>query len=359
MDYSVETLVLRVNPDNPDARLIRIAAEKLLANGLIAFPTETVYGLGANAFSGEAVSQIFRAKRRPVSDPIIVHIYLISQLEEVAACIPDLAWQLVQKFWPGPLTLVLKRHANIPANVSAGLDTVAVRMPNHKVPIALLRAAGVPIAAPSANLFTRPSPTTAKHVLEDLQGRVDIVLDSGPTPIGIESTVIDLTKEIPVILRPGGTKVESLRKVIPLLKLSPKYLQISEPGAVSASPGMLSKHYSPTAELLLFTGPLKRVLDHMRATAQRLASEGKIVGIMTPNEEHKYFVEVPAQIALLGSVSDLTQISRNLFAGMRELDRRGADVIIVRGFRRKGIGLAIWDRLLRAAEGRVVDVTEH
>jgi len=331
----------------------------LLAGGLIAFPTETVYGVGANALNEEAIGQIFRAKGRPASDPIIVHIFSLLQLEGVAIGIPDLAWQLAQKFWPGPLTLVLKRHENIPANVSARLDTVALRMPNHKVSLALLRTTGVPIAAPSANLFARPSPTTAQHVLEDLQGRIDIVLDAGPTPIGLESTVIDLTKEIPVVLRPGGIPVESLQKVIPLLKVSPKYLHINEPEAVSASPGMLSKHYSPTAELLLFTGSFKQVIAHMQETAQRLASENRIVGIMAPNEEYRFFTDMPVQIVLLGPSSDLTQIGYNLFAGMRELDRRGVHVILVRGFARNGLGLAIWDRLFRAAEGRVIDVIEH
>lgn len=358
MDEVVNTRVLVVNPNDPDPRLIHIAAEELRAGGLVAFPTETVYGLGANAFDAEAVRRIFRVKGRPASDPIIVHLYSLSQLETVAKQIPGLAWQLAQRFWPGPLTLVLKRHENIPAIVSAGRDSVAVRIPAHTVSQALLNAAGIPVAAPSANLFARPSPTTAQHVLEDLRGRIDIVVDGGPATIGIESTVIDATQTSPIVLRPGGIPIETLQTVAPSLIFAPRHLKVDDADTAPASPGMLSKHYSPTAELLLFVGPLADVIARMQETAHKLAAKHKQVGILAPTEEHIHFAAVPAQLVSLGSGSDLAQIGYHLFAGIRELDRQGVDVILIRGFEQKGLGVAIWDRLFRATEGRVIDVTE-
>src|SRR5262245_22416754 len=198
------TKIIIVNPVAPEPAVIQQAASVIRAGGLVAFPTETVYGLGANALDATAVARIFAAKGRPASDPLIVHIAAFAQLDDIAEQIPPLARELAAAFWPGPLTLVLRRRSIVPANVSAGRETVAVRMPAHPVALALCGAAGVPIAAPSANLFTRTSPTEAEHVLEDLAGRIDLLLDGGPTPIGLESTVLDLTQSPPALLRPGG-----------------------------------------------------------------------------------------------------------------------------------------------------------
>src|SRR3954453_15196011 len=238
------TLIIRVGPLAPEEAAIRQASEILLRGGLVAFPTETVYGLGANALDAAAVQRIFVAKGRPASDPLIVHIVALDQLDGVAAGGPALAYSLAQAFWPGPLTLVLKRRPAIPATVSAGRDTVAVRIPDHAVPLALVRAAGVPIAAPSANLFTRPSPTTAAHVLEDLDRRIDMLLDGGPTPIGLESSVLDLTSAQPTLLRPGGVSIEALRQHIPEVIFVPRYVEPDPATPAPMSPGMLLKHYS-------------------------------------------------------------------------------------------------------------------
>jgi L-threonylcarbamoyladenylate synthase len=347
---------MRVDAKNPDAGAIRQAAATLLGGGLVAFPTETVYGLGANALDAAAVQRIFAAKGRPASDPLIVHIAALEQLDGVAEEVPALARTLAQAFWPGPLTLVLKRRPVIPANVSAGRDTVAVRMPDHAVPLALARAAGVPIAAPSANMFTRPSPTTAAHVLEDLDGRIDLLLDGGPTPIGLESTVLDLNGTQPELLRPGGVSIEALRRHIPDLIFAPRYIE--HDSAAPASPGMLLKHYSPRAELLLFAGPPERALERMRQVALAASERGERVGVMLSNEEIGTFADLAVAIIPLGPREDMSQIGRRIFAGMRELDRRGMQRILVRGVERTGIGLAIWDRLLRAAEGRVIDADE-
>jgi L-threonylcarbamoyladenylate synthase len=321
------------------------------AGGLVAFPTETVYGLGANALDAAAVDHIFSAKGRPASDPIIVHVHDQNQLHQVARAIPDLAFELAGRFWPGPLTLVLWRHPDLPANISAGRDTVAVRMPSHPVALALLQMAGVPIAAPSANRFSRPSATSAQHVAEDLIGHVDIILDGGPASIGLESTILDLTKSSPEVLRPGGISLEALQALIPRIHFLPKHLQADDPGI--AAPGMLIKHYSPRAELRLFDGSLASVLRAMQSNARELLASGKHVGVLTLDSERYYFDGIPVEIFLLGA--DLESISHSLFEGMRELDRAGVDVILVRNVEHSGLGLALRDRLLRAAEGRVIE----
>ncbi len=352
------TIIIRVDSIAPDASAIRQAAATLLGGGLVAFPTETVYGLGANALDAAAVQRIFAAKGRPASDPLIVHIAALDQLDSVAQNVPALAHTLARAFWPGPLTLVLKRRPAIPATVAAGRNTVAVRIPNHAVPLALARAAGVPIAAPSANLFTRPSPTTAAHVLEDLDGRIDLLLDGGPTPIGLESTVLDLTSAQPTLLRPGGVSIEALRQHIPDLIFVPRYVEHNPAAPTPASPGMLLKHYSPRAELLLFAGPPERAVARMRQAAQEAIAAGLIVGVMAPNQEIGAFADLAVVIIPLGPREDMSQIGRRIFASMRELDRRGIERILVRGVARTGIGLAIWDRLLRAAEGRVIDADD-
>jgi L-threonylcarbamoyladenylate synthase len=348
----VATRLLRIQADHIDQRQIQAAAQVIREGRLVAFPTETVYGLGADACNLEAVQRIFDAKDRPASDPVIVHIATPEQLVSVAVNVPLLAWELAQRFWPGPLTLVLRRHQAVAANVAQGRGTVAVRVPNHPVALALLNASRTPIAAPSANLFARPSPTTAQHVLDDLGGKIDLVLDGGPTGIGLESTVVDLTAETPALLRPGGTPVEALRQVMPELVLRSRYLQTSEAGA---SPGMFLKHYSPAATLMLFTGPPVRAIARMKDMAARLLRQNQHVGLLLTDEDARQFDDPRFEIVRLGVEDDLEQIGHNLFAGMRELEQRGVSTILVRDVAREGLGLAIWDRLFRAADGRVVE----
>lgn len=344
-----DTQVFQLVPTAPDADMIARAAAVLRRGGLVAFPTETVYGLGANATDAAAVSRIFAAKGRPASDPVIVHLHDLKQLERVAADVPALAYDLARRFWPGPLTLVLWRAAAIPSNVSAGMDTVAVRMPNHPIPLALFRAAELPVAAPSANRFARPSATTAAHVLEDLGGRIDMVLDGGAAYIGVESTILDLTKAVPEVLRPGGITLETLREIVPDVQLVSRQLQPD--GAGIEAPGMLLKHYSPRAEVLLFSGDPARVIACMQAAARERSEAGQRVGILTLDMESVYFEDLVARLFRLGA--DLPQLATNLFQGMRELDRLGSDVIIVHMVEPTGLGVAINDRLLRAAEGRL------
>ncbi|KGE03960.1 YrdC/Sua5 family protein, required for threonylcarbamoyladenosine (t(6)A) formation in tRNA [Pseudohaliea rubra DSM 19751] len=298
-----------------------------------------------------ALNRIYEAKERPANDPIIAHIARPEQLDELARDIPPAARHLANAFWPGALTLVLKRAPGVPENIAAGRDTVAVRMPAHPLARALLLAADVPVGAPSANTFTRPSATTAAHVLEDLDGRIDLVLDGGPTTIGVESTVLDLTGTAPVVLRPGGVLLEELQAVLPETTLAPRYL--AEDSA-SDAPGQLLKHYSPRARVRLFTGEPAAVRARMRAEANALIAAGETPGLLLAEED---ITELGAftDREILGSERDLAAVSRRLFEALRALDRRGVDAILVRDFGREGLGAALWDRLLRAAEGQVID----
>ncbi len=352
--YLAETYTAQLNPNLPSPELLALSAEVIRQGGLVAFPTETVYGLGANAWSESAVDNIFRAKQRPANDPIIVHIDDMELLQEVAVDIPDIAYNLVDKFWAGALTLILKKHDRIPYNVTAGRDTVAVRMPNHPVALGLIHQANVPIAAPSANRFSRPSPTKAQHVLEDLDGHVDIIFDAGATDIGVESTILDLTSAIPTVLRPGGVTIEALREVLPTVALRPTYFDESDESI--PSPGTLTKHYAPSAEMRVFTGENEQqVLSQMAQEANSAVDRGLSVGILALDTDAQAFEDVFANIVLLGDT--LESMAQHLFAGIRQLDQQEVDVIMARAPQQSEIGLAIWDRLHRSAEGNLITVS--
>lgn len=326
------TTVLRLTPDRPEPDAIAAAAARLRDGGLVAFPTETVYGLGVAALDAAAVRRLFAAKGRPADDPLIVHVADASGLAALVAERPAIVDALAARFWPGPLTIVLRRSPLVPDEVTAGLDTVAVRVPAHPVAHALLTAAGIPVAAPSANLFTRPSPTRAAHVLEDLDGRIDMVLDGGPTPVGVESTVLDLAGAAPVVLRPGAVTLDMLRSLLPDVRL--------RDGAATEgpqrSPGLLAKHYSPRAPLTLYEGPLNRVVDRVRADAAAAEAAGRRVGVLVPDD-------------------DAAVMAARLYAALREFDAAGVDEIFARlPPTRDGLSDAVADRLRRAAAGRIV-----
>ncbi len=339
---------IRVDAQDPAAEDIDFAAEIMKSGGLVAFPTETVYGLGAIAWEASAVDKIFRVKGRPPNDPLIVHIAAIDQLSAVAREIPDLACELGRHFWPGPLTLVLKKSARIPANLTAGLDTVAVRLPDHPVASALLKAVRAPIAAPSANRFSRPSPTTAQHVLDDLGDMVDLLLDAGPTTIGLESTIISLVGDSPQVLRPGGLSLEALRRFLPELGFSPHFLGEDE---AALAPGSLLKHYSPRARLIVFQGGDDSAV---RAAMRAEIAGNQNIGVMAGDADASAFSRLDVKIERLGK--DDEGAANRLFAAMRALDQQGVDLIIARAPEKRGLGLAVWDRLLRAAEGSLVEV---
>jgi len=271
------TEVLRVDAETPDPAVVEHAASVLRAGGTVAFPTETVYGVGATALDASAVRRVFEAKGRPPEDPLIVHLAAEDGVHLVARDVLAIAHTLVRRFWPGPLTLVLLRRPEVPAEVTAGLDTVAVRMPAHHVALAMIEAARAPVAAPSANRFGRASPTTAQHVLDDLEGRIDLVLDAGPTSVGLESTVLDLTREVPTILRPGGVAREEIERVVGMVEVS------GSTAGPAPSPGMLESHYAVAPELVVVECPDARatpeVLAEMTSLARRYGAAGRGVAI--------------------------------------------------------------------------------
>lgn len=355
MVYSAQTYMARVDGEEPSPLSMALAAQVIIEGGLVAFPTETVYGLGANAFNAEAVARIFEAKDRPANDPIIVHIDNMEKLEQVARDIPPLAYKLAEHLWAGALTMVLKRTDLVPDVVTAGQDTVAVRMPAHPVALALIRQAEVPIAAPSANRFSRPSPTSAVHVMHDLGGRVDVVLDGGNTDIGVESSIVDLTTPVPTLIRPGGISLEELQRYAPSLAFRPRHMLDDE---VASAPGMMKKHYAPNADMLVFIGDddtaSEKVWQAMRDRAEALLGDEKRVGIMVLDDDVLRFEGITAQYVLLGPTEQ--SMAANLFSGMRELDAAEVDVIMVRMPEADGIGLAIRDRLHRAAQGAIITV---
>jgi L-threonylcarbamoyladenylate synthase len=340
-----------VDARDPDPRLIAEAAAIIRAGGLVAFPTETVYGLGADGLNPAAVARIFEAKERPPTDPLILHIAEPETLLQLVREAPPVALELARRFWPGPLTLVLPKQPGVPDIVTARLATVAVRMPAHPVALALIRAARTPIAAPSANRFGRTSPTTARHVQDDLGDRIDLILDAGPTPIGVESTVLDLTRPVPTILRPGGLPREALEGL-----LGPVAVQTHLAEGPMPSPGLLPKHYAPRAPMILVIGPPPRMRATLRELVARYTAQGHRIGLLIAEEDRAETADLPAETLVLGPEGDLETVARRLYEGLRELDGRDLSLIIARDFGDQGLGLAVRDRLMRAAGGSVIQV---
>ncbi|MGE5674887.1 MAG: L-threonylcarbamoyladenylate synthase [Mycobacterium leprae] len=347
------TRVFAVDAVNPEEEPLSEAAEVLRRGGLVAFPTETVYGLGANALDAQAVSGIFEAKGRPSDNPLIVHVSSPEQVLSVVTEVPPKARELMGRFWPGPLTLVMPKASVVPDSVTCNLPTVGVRMPSHPVALALIMAAGVPVAAPSANKSGRPSPTRAEHVYEDLAGRMDILLDGGETGVGLESTVLDVTSDPPVLLRPGGVTVEQLREAVGTVILD-KAMEGAKPDETPRSPGMKYKHYAPRASVILVQGDVLPMEAKIRDLIYEYEEEGSRVGVMCCVESRGQYM---APVVLeYGSRENLEGIASSLFDTLRAFDKHDVDVILAEGVPTNGIGLAIMNRLKRAAGGRVVEV---
>lgn len=328
-----ETRLLHVTADGPNPNVIDEAVKVLRAGGIVSFPTETVYGLGADALNAEAVRKVFEIKGRPSDNPLIVHIASDQQLYDIADEIPEKGKILAQAFWPGPLTLVMKRTILISDLVTAGLDTVAIRMPNHPVTLELIRSFDAGLVGPSANLSGRPSPTTAGHVLEDLNRKIDMILDAGPTHIGVESTVIDVTVDPPVILRAGGLSRERIIEMIGPLQADDGSADLRR------SPGTRHRHYSPRARVILVE---QGDVERLKELLQRHRQEGKRVGCIahSPNvatlESGEFFRVLP---------SDVDLFARYFFRTVRELDLLGIDLMIVESIDEVGLGAAVMDRL--------------
>lgn len=353
----MKTLVFKVDSQKPDTTKIRVAADIIKKGGLVAFPTETVYGLGADALNAKAILHLFEAKKRPLDNPPIVHVCEASEVHGLTKGFPEDAERLMEKFWPGPLTLIFRRSDVVPSVTAAGLDTIAVRMPRHEVALALIRESGCSIAAPSANLAGRPSPTLAEHVLRDLNGRIDAILDSGPTSVGVESTVLDLTVETPEVLRPGGIPFEALKKVLENVRLSPfAVAERALPLEKSRSPGIKHTHYAPKASVVVVEGELSAIVEKVKELALFYAKRGDRVGILGTDETaDKYAASV---VKSLGSRNDLGGVARSLFRILREFDDEGVSIIVAEGVPSEGLGLAVMNRLRRASGYRIVRAHE-
>lgn len=336
------TIVINMR-EGVDEGKIKVAAGFILEGKLVAFPTETVYGLGADALNEEAVRRIFEAKGRPADNPLIVHIAEFEDLKGLAREIPDEARLLAERFWPGPLTMVLPRREGVPDVTTGGLDTVAVRMPAHPIALALIRAS-TPIAAPSANISGKPSPTLAEHVGDDFYGKIEAIIDGGETNIGVESTVIDLSSERPTLLRPGGLPLEEIEAVIGGVEIHPavrgKLIDVAR------SPGMKYKHYSPNAQVVVVEGPRERVRRKIEELVAEYRSKGLRVGVMATED---YTAD---EFFHLGGTDE--EVARNLFRALRELDKRGVDIIVAEGIEERGLGFAVMNRLRKAAGYRIV-----
>jgi L-threonylcarbamoyladenylate synthase len=312
----MKTKVIKLNPKKPEVSKIKEAAEIIKSGGLVAFPTETVYGLGANALDDDAVKKIFLAKGRPQDNPLIVHVSNINQIDSLVSLIPENAKKLMKKFWPGPLTIIMEKSSKVPSAVTCGLDSVAIRMPKYKIALDLISQSKCPIAAPSANLSGKPSPTIAEHVIDDMSGRIDCIIDGGDVHIGLESTVIDLTHTPALILRPGKITKKQIEKIIPVEEH--KHENIDKP----KSPGMKYKHYSPKAKIII------------------VESEKELKDVSKKNSSKKI-----KQLRYLTK----TSMAKKMFRDFREADKQGFDLIIVKSVADKEFGRAIMDRLKKAS----------
>lgn len=328
---------LLLGTDNKD---LARASDIFRSGGLVAIPTETVYGLGANAFDKDACLKIFAAKGRPADNPLIVHIAHISQLDDIVAEINDNAKKLIDAFWPGPLTIVMKKSAKIPLQVSAGLDTVAVRMPSHKVARDLLDMCGLPIAAPSANTSGKPSPTTAKHVFDDMNGKIDAIVDGGSCTVGLESTVIDVTDDIPRLLRPGGVTYEQLCEVLGEVIKNYEF----KDGETPRSPGVKYKHYAPKAEVFVIKGNLSKFIEKEYYKYNK-------IGVLCRG---KY--EMPQNCIVKFMGDNPEEYANTLFAHLRAFDEDNVDIIFAEDVDDKGINLAVSNRLYKAAGYNFIEV---
>lgn len=343
----METSILQPTADN-----INRAAAELTAGALVAFPTETVYGLGANALDEQAVLSIFAAKGRPADNPLIVHVADPAAAEPLCE-LNDMARTLMAAYCPGPLTMLLPKKPVIPSVVTAGLDSVAIRLPSHPVARQLLKACGVPVAAPSANTSGKPSPTTARHVLCDLQGKLEIVLDGGECQVGLESTVLDLTSPIPTVLRPGGVTPEMLTDVLGEVRVADSVMRPLKAGEKALSPGMRYRHYAPVGKLSMVKGDPVRVAELIRHLAAETAQREEKVRVFVFEEHLPLYAQLDA--VSIGSLAQPESVAHRLFAVLRQADGDGIPVMYSEVLPAQGIGLAVMNRLSRAAAFTLLD----
>lgn len=351
----METKIFKIKDINKDNNLIKEAGEMLKNGKLVSFPTETVYGLGANGLCEDAVKNIYKAKGRPSDNPLILHISSIEELAPLVREIPKEAEICIKEFWPGPLTMIFKRSNLVPDCITGGLDTVAIRMPDNEIAREIIKYAKVPIAAPSANTSGRPSPTTAKHVIDDLYGKIDCVVDGGKCIIGLESTVLDLSEDIPIILRPGKISIEDLKKHLKEVSLDKS---IIKQGEIPKSPGQKYKHYAPKGEMYLYVGDRNKIAEEILKKAKEILKDNLKLGILATDENMTKYKELSDLIKIesLGSVESPETIANSLFDKLRYYDEIGVDYILAEGVDTSDIGMAIMNRLTKASGGNIIRI---
>ena len=341
----------KIDVENINNEIIEKAAGILQKGGLVAFPTETVYGLGANGLNAEACRKIYEAKGRPSDNPLILHIGDISQLKNIVLEVPEKAQKVIDAFWPGPVTIVFKKSDIVPNSVSGGLDTVAVRFPSNKVARLIINASGVPIAAPSANTSGKPSPTKAEHVLHDMNGKIDMIVDGGSCDVGLESTIIDVTSDVPALLRPGAVTKEMLESVIGEISVDPAVYKMLTKDQKPKAPGMKYKHYSPDADVTLVVGDETKVIDKINALCLADSNNGFKTGVLCREKNaDKYKAD-----CVLSAGNDIETAGARLFDILREFDDLKADKVYSEVFEESGEGLAVMNRLKKAAGHKFIE----
>lgn len=343
-----DTIIKKIDQNDFEESQLEEAGKVIRNGGLAAFPTETVYGLGGNALDEEAAKKIYQAKGRPSDNPLIIHIADVRALEELAEEIPENAEKLAKAFWPGPLTMILKKSAIVPESTTGGLDSVAIRMPNHPIALALIKQSGCYIAAPSANTSGRPSPTLAKHVEEDLSGKIDYIIDGGEVSVGLESTIVDLTGDTVMILRPGFITKEELEKVVENVEYDPAVIQKKNTEKIVAkAPGMKYKHYAPKGKLTIIKGNMEHVVEVINEQTIKKAQEGYQTGVIATEETKGRYQT--GLVKSIGSRKEEKTIALNLYKVLREFDAQGVEYIYSESFEQGELGQAIMNRLLKAA----------
>ena len=349
----MNTIIQKVEKEHPDETVLKQAGEILKSGGLVAFPTETVYGLGGDGLNARSSEKIYAAKGRPSDNPLIIHISDMESLDRIVSYVPEKARKLAEKYWPGPLTMIFQKSEEVPLETTGGLDSVAVRMPSHKTARMLIRYGGGYVAAPSANTSGRPSPTNASHVIEDLNGKVEMILDGGEVGIGLESTIVDFTEEIPVILRPGYINQEMLEEVLGQVRMD-KGLLITDTGIRPKAPGMKYRHYAPKAQLTIIEGNTEAVVQEINRRCQDGEAAGLRAGVIGTDETvSAYHAQV---VKSIGTRQDEESIARHLFGILREFDEEKVDMIFSESFETPRMGQAIMNRLLKAAGHHIIKV---
>ena len=349
----METKVAIIKDINTDIRFIEEAGNVIRNGGTVAFPTETVYGLGANALDDEAVKKIFIAKGRPQDNPLIIHVST-KEISGLVKDVPEVAQKIIDKFWPGPLTVILEKKDIIPNVTSANLNTIGIRMPNSEIALKLIELAERPIAAPSANISGRPSPTEVERCVEDLNGRVDYIIGGESSDIGVESTIVDCTVNPPLVLRPGGITLEMLKEINPEIELDKALKSKPNDDFKPKAPGMKYKHYAPNAHLKIIKGKNEKTIEIINEIVENYIEKGNDVAILTTNENLNKFNN--GKVISLGSENDLKEIAKNLFEALRKCDDLGVQYILCQGFEENGVGLAIMNRLNKAAGYDILEV---